>query len=207
MICLSRRCMNDFMTASSGATSVYHTPPSIIRTAAQRAGVLARCHLRFPLAADARGRIPVRALSLLDMLPPSCCCCSSLLASPMARTAVCATASRARAASRGGACCVGHMKLRWRSADGLAICDRGVELHVLRSCSWGGSQPDGCSTNALPRAQGGRGKIQKGVRGEVPVKIFAHLHHLHQRSARSRLSCCRFSSPELFTHLHTPFFT
>jgi hypothetical protein len=41
MICLSRLFMNDFITASEGSTSVYHAPPSIINTAAQRGGVLA----------------------------------------------------------------------------------------------------------------------------------------------------------------------
>ena len=29
---------------------------------------------------------------------------------------------------------MGHMKLRWGSADGMAIRDRGVELHI-RQCS------------------------------------------------------------------------
>ena len=35
---------------------------------------------------------------------------------------------------RGGACCMVHMKLRWGRADGMAIRDRGVELHI-RQCS------------------------------------------------------------------------
>ena len=40
---------------------------------------------------------------------------------------------------RGGARCMGPMKLRWGSADGMAIRGRGVELHITQ-CS-GGSDP------------------------------------------------------------------
>ena len=41
---------------------------------------------------------------------------------------------------RGGARCVGHVKLRCRSADGMAICGRGgrATCHAAPgSCSWG----------------------------------------------------------------------
>ena len=36
---------------------------------------------------------------------------------------------------RGGARCMGPMKLRWGSADGMAIRGRGVELHVTQCVS------------------------------------------------------------------------
>ena len=35
-------------------------------------------------------------------------------------------------ASRGGARWIGHVKLRWEGADGMAIRARGAELHIVR---------------------------------------------------------------------------